>query len=84
MTLSTLRAGAAAVMTVLAAAPLPAAAQESSNVVATEGDWTVFSASNPKECWAVSPPKKTSGCPSRILAEHTVLSVLRAAFVLLM
>ena len=56
---STLRAAAAAVLAVLVAAPLPALAQESSNVVATEGDWTVFSASNPKECWAVSPPKTT-------------------------
>lgn len=35
------------------------AQEESTNVVATHGDWTVFSASNPKECWAVSPPKKT-------------------------
>nr|WP_225972937.1 invasion associated locus B family protein [Paracoccus jeotgali] len=34
-------------------------AQESTNVVATEGDWTVFAGSNPKECWAVSPPKST-------------------------
>lgn len=32
-----------------------AVAQESSNVVATEGDWTVFAADNPRECWAVSP-----------------------------
>lgn len=36
-----------------------ASAQESSNVVATEGDWTVFAAQNPQECWAVSPPKST-------------------------
>ena len=36
-----------------------ASAQESTNVVATEGDWTVFAAGNPKECWAVSPPKST-------------------------
>ena len=36
-----------------------AQAQESTNVVATEGDWTVFAADNPKECWAVSPPKAT-------------------------
>ncbi|AZY92451.1 hypothetical protein TW83_12270 [Paracoccus sp. S4493] len=36
-----------------------AVAQESSNVVATEGDWTVFAADNPRECWAVSPPKST-------------------------
>lgn len=36
-----------------------AVAQESNNVVATEGDWTVFAADNPRECWAVSPPKST-------------------------
>ncbi|MBU2957336.1 invasion associated locus B family protein [Paracoccus sp. 1_MG-2023] len=36
-----------------------AMAQESTNVVATEGDWTVFAADNPRECWAVSPPKST-------------------------
>lgn len=59
MTETTPRAATAALLAVLAAAPLPAMAQESSNVVSTEGDWTVFSASNPKECWAVSPPKKT-------------------------
>lgn len=33
-----------------------AQAQESTNVVATEGDWTVFVATSPKECWAVSAP----------------------------
>lgn len=36
-----------------------ATAQTSTNVVATEGDWTVFAADNPKECWAVSPPKSS-------------------------
>lgn len=36
-----------------------AVAQESSNVVATEGDWTVFAADNPRECWAVSPPRSS-------------------------
>ncbi|RMC34746.1 invasion associated locus B family protein [Paracoccus alkanivorans] len=36
-----------------------AGAQESNNVVATEGDWTVFAAQDPQECWAVSPPKST-------------------------
>lgn len=50
-----------AVITAMAVPALisPAMAQESTNVVTTQGDWTVFSASNPKECWAVSPPKKT-------------------------
>ena len=37
----------------------PVFAQDSSNVVASEGDWTAFSASSPKECWAVSAPKST-------------------------
>ena len=36
-----------------------AQAQESTNVVATEGDWTVFAADSPNEGWAVSPPKST-------------------------
>ncbi|MFV0384273.1 invasion associated locus B family protein [Paracoccus sp. (in: a-proteobacteria)] len=43
----------------LAAGLGAAGAQESTNVVATEGDWTIFAGSNPKECWAVSPPKST-------------------------
>lgn len=37
----------------------PAAAQqESSNVVATQTDWSVFVEDNPRECWAVSAPKE--------------------------
>ncbi len=36
----------------------PAAAQESTNVVATQTDWSVFIEENPKECWAVSAPKE--------------------------
>lgn len=44
---------------VLSAGLTVAQAQETSNVVATERDWTVFSVGNPKECWAVSPPKST-------------------------
>ncbi|WP_255471044.1 invasion associated locus B family protein [Paracoccus sp. M683] len=36
-----------------------AQAQETTNVVATEGDWTVFAMDSPKECWAVSPPTST-------------------------
>ena len=39
-------------------------AQESSNVVATEGDWTVFAADSPKECWAVSPPESVANTDS--------------------
>ena len=42
----------------------PVLAQDSTNVVATEGDWTVFSAKSPKECWAVSAPKSTQNLDS--------------------
>ncbi len=34
-------------------------AQESSNRVAANTDWSVFTENNPKECWAVSAPKET-------------------------
>ncbi|WP_295045815.1 invasion associated locus B family protein [uncultured Paracoccus sp.] len=57
MTNTTLRGMTAALA--LIAGLGAAGAQESTNVVATEGDWTVFAAENPKECWAVSPPKAT-------------------------
>ena len=50
---------------------LPAAAQESTNRVAANTDWSVFveeaSGDKPKECWAVSAPKesvKISTCSS--------------------
>ena len=59
MIINTLR-GAAAILAVTAALTGVAQAQESTNVVATEGDWTVFAGNNPKECWAVSPPKSTA------------------------
>lgn len=36
-----------------------AMAQESTNRVAAQTDWSVFTADNPKECWAVSAPKET-------------------------
>ncbi len=54
---TTLR-GVTAALTLIAGVGT-ALAQNSSNVVATEGDWTVFGAQNPQECWAVSPPKST-------------------------
>lgn len=57
MNITTLRGMAA--IAVMTAGLGAAVAQESTNVVATEGDWTVFAADNPKECWAVSPPKST-------------------------
>lgn len=59
MTIKKLR-GAAAIFAIAAGLGAPAFAQESTNVVATEGDWTVFAGSSPKECWAVSPPKSTA------------------------
>ncbi|MCK8465316.1 invasion associated locus B family protein [Aliiroseovarius sp. S1339] len=34
-------------------------AQESSNRVAANTDWSVFVEDNPKECWSVSSPKET-------------------------
>jgi Invasion associated locus B (IalB) protein len=38
----------------------PAAmAQESTNLVATMTDWSVFTEESPKECWGVSKPKET-------------------------
>lgn len=36
-----------------------AGAQESTNVIGTDGVWTAFAGQSPKECWAVSPPKST-------------------------
>jgi hypothetical protein len=35
-------------------------AQETSNRVAAQSDWSVFVGDDPKECWAVSAPKQTS------------------------
>ncbi|MDF3853236.1 invasion associated locus B family protein [Paracoccus sp. P2] len=50
---------AAAAAAIAIAASSPVLAQDSTNVIGTEGDWTVFSATSPKECWAVSAPKST-------------------------
>ncbi len=36
-----------------------AQAQESTNQVAVETDWSVFTEESPKECWGVSSPKET-------------------------
>jgi hypothetical protein len=36
-----------------------ALAQESTNKVATKTDWSVFTESEPKECWGVSSPRET-------------------------
>ncbi|MER5173170.1 invasion associated locus B family protein [Thioclava sp. GXIMD2076] len=55
---SVLRSTVAAAMT-CAAMSLPAVAQETTNRVAAETDWSVFVEGNPKECWGVSAPKTT-------------------------
>jgi hypothetical protein len=39
--------------------PTTVLAQESTNVVATMTDWSVFVEESPKECWGVSKPKET-------------------------
>jgi hypothetical protein len=41
-----------------AALALPAAAQESTNRVNTETDWSVFVEDDPTQCWIVSAPKE--------------------------
>lgn len=38
-------------------AGVPAAAQDSSNRVSTETDWSIFVEDNPTQCWIVSAPK---------------------------
>lgn len=40
-------------------ATLPGLAQESTNRVSANTDWSVFVEEKPKECWAVSAPKET-------------------------
>lgn len=55
----------AAVATAIAVAlSAPVFAQDSTNVIGTSGDWTAFSATSPKECWAVSAPKSTQNTDS--------------------
>ncbi len=49
---------AAVTATLLAALSAPALAAES-KLLGSEGDWSAFGGDNPKECWAVSPPKST-------------------------
>ena len=43
----------------IASATTAAIAQESTNLVATKTDWSVFTEGSPKECWGVSSPKET-------------------------
>lgn len=51
-----MRAGLAAV---IALAANTVQAQESTNRVASNTDWSVFTEESPKECWGVSSPKET-------------------------
>ena len=50
------RALAVVTLSVLASG---AVAQESTNLVATMTDWSVFAEESPKECWGVSKPKES-------------------------
>ncbi|PTV94186.1 hypothetical protein C8J27_10984 [Rhodobacter aestuarii] len=62
----------------LAFSPM-ASAQESSNRVAAETDWSVFVEDSPKECWGVVPPKKTvntkGGKPVQVRRSEILLFV---------
>ncbi len=68
MKYTTLR-GAIAIAALTGALAAPVMAQDSTNVIATEGDWTVFGGENPKTCWAVSPPKTTVNTKDGKVAE---------------
>ncbi len=48
-----------ALAAVVAMATPAAQAQESTNRVAADTDWSVFVEESPRECWAVSAPKET-------------------------
>jgi len=48
-----------ALILMAAMAGSPAVAQDSTNRVAAETDWSVFVETSPRECWAVSAPKET-------------------------
>lgn len=55
-----LRSGVfAAVIAISSLAASVVGAQESTNRVAANTDWSVFVGDNPKECWGVSAPKET-------------------------
>ncbi|WP_128253218.1 invasion associated locus B family protein [Falsirhodobacter deserti] len=63
----------------LALAATGAAAQESTNRVATKTDWSVFTEDGPKECWGVSSPKSTvntrNGQPAEVSRGDILLYV---------
>lgn len=53
------RSAGAAILAFFAAFGTFAGAQESTNRVAANTDWSVFVGDSPKECWGVSAPKET-------------------------
>ena len=73
--------GAGALIAVLGAGAMPAvlSAQESSNRVAVQTDWSVFEGNDPKECWSVSAPKETvntkDGQPAQVRRGEILLFV---------
>jgi Invasion associated locus B (IalB) protein len=56
-----------------------ALAQESTNLVATMTDWSVFTEESPKECWGVSKPKEVvntrDGAPASVRRGDILLFV---------
>lgn len=56
MTKLSIRGAATAALLALLAAP---AIGQESRLLGSEGDWSAFAGDDPKECWAVSPPKST-------------------------
>ncbi|MFD2172845.1 invasion associated locus B family protein [Rhodobacter lacus] len=69
----------AAILAAALALSPAAQAQESSNRVAAETDWSVFVENSPKECWGVVPPKKTvntkDGKPVQVRRSEILLFV---------
>jgi hypothetical protein len=63
----------------LALATTSVTAQESSNLVATKTDWSVFTEGSPKECWGVSSPRETvntkGGQPAQVRRGDILLFV---------
>ncbi|MDS9466565.1 hypothetical protein RGQ15_03100 [Paracoccus sp. MBLB3053] len=54
-----------------------ALAQGTDSPIGTAGDWTAFSANNPKECWAVSAPKETRNTDSNGNAKEVTRGDIR-------
>lgn len=62
-----------------AALAVPAVAQEATNLVATQTDWSVFQEADPQECFATSAPKEQvntrDGQPVQVSRGETLLFV---------